>query len=286
LIAVNHRHALILEGAQAASDARDSVGIDLVAPVDIYAVAEAMGVRVRFLPVSMEGFYRKSSPPRVMLSALRPLARRAFTCAHEIGHHWFGHGSTIDELQGDDRHDFDIPEEILANAFAGFMLMPSIGLRRAFNSRGWKPATANPQQILTIASEFGVGYETLLTHLSMTLGDMPRSVQTALGKWTPQRIREKLLGDADAEGLVILDEKQQTTGVDLEDGYAVAVPMDATVSGSVLAPRQAIAGFDVFDAVGRGRATIKTAQWQVEARVAPQKFIGPANYRFLEDPDE
>jgi Zn-dependent peptidase ImmA (M78 family) len=281
-----NRRSLVLEGAQAASDARDSVGIDLVAPVDIYAVAEAIGIRVRFLPVSMEGFYRKGSPPRVMLSALRPLARRAFTCAHEIGHHWFGHGSTIDELQGDDRHDSDIAEEILANAFAGFMLMPSIGLRRAFNSRGWKPATGNPLQILTIASEFGVGYETLLTHLSMTLGDMPRWVRTELGKWTPQRIRKKVLGDADADGLVILDEKHQTASVDLEDGYALAVPTGATISGSVLTPRQAIAGFDVYDAVGRGRATIKTAQWQAEARVAPQKFIGPANYRFLEDPDE
>jgi Zn-dependent peptidase ImmA (M78 family) len=283
---VVNRRSLVLEGAQAASDARDSVGINLIAPVDIYAVAEAIGIRVRFLPVSMEGFYRKGSPPRVMLSALRPLARRAFTCAHEIGHDWFGHGSTIDELQGDDRHDSDIPEEILANAFAGFMLMPSIGLRRAFNSRGWKPATANPLQILTIASEFGVGYETLLTHLSVTLGDMPRSVRTELGKWTPQRIRKKVLGDADADGLVILDEKHQTAGVDLEDGYALAVPTGATVSGPVLTPRQAITGLDVYNAVGRGRATIKTAQWQAEARVAPQNFIGPATYRFLEDPDE
>ena len=281
-----NRRALILQGARAASDARDSVGVDLVAPVNIYAVAEAMGVRVRFLPVSMEGFYRKGSPPRVMLSALRPLARRAFTCAHEVGHHWFGHGSTIDELQGDNRHDSVIPEEILANAFAGFMLMPSIGLRRAFNSRGWKPATADPVQILTISSEFGVGYETLLIHLAITLGDMPRSVQTELAKWTPQRIRKKLLGDADADGMVILDEKHQTSGVDLEDGYALAVPAGATVSGSVLSPRQPIAGFDVYDAVSRGRATITTAHWQAEARVAPQKFVGPANYRFLEDPDE
>lgn len=281
-----NRRALILKGAQAASDARDSVGIDLVAPVDIYTVAEAMGVRVRFLPVSMEGFYRRGSPPRVMLSALRPLARRAFTCAHELGHHWFGHGSTIDEINGDDRQDSDIPQEILANAFAGFMLMPSIGLRRAFNGRGWKPATATPLQILTIASEFGVGYETLLTHLSMTLGEMPNSVRTELGKWTPQRVRKKLLGDADADGLVILDEKQQSAGVDLEAGYALAVPTGAAVSGPVLTLRQAIAGFDVYNAVGRGRATIKTPQWQAEARVAPQKFIGPANYRFLEDPDE
>jgi hypothetical protein len=234
----------------------------------------------------MEGFYLKGSPPRVMLSALRPLARRAFTCAHELGHHWFGHGSTIDELQGDDRHGSNIPEEILANAFAGFILMPSIGLRRAFNSRGWKPATADPVQILTISSEFGVGYETLLTHLAITLGDMPRSVLAELAKWTPQRIRKKLLGDADADGLVILDERHQTGGVDLEDGYALAVPTGAAVSGSVLSPRQPIAGFDVYDAIGRGRAKITTAHWHAEARVAPQKFIGNASYRFLEDPDE
>lgn len=280
------RRSIILEGATAASAVRDRLGLDLVAPVDIYAVAEAMSIRVRFLPVSMEGFYRNGSPPRIMLSALRPLARRAFTCAHEIGHHWFGHGSTIDELAADDRHDSDIPEEILVNAFAAFMLMPSIGVRRAFNSRGWKPTTADPVQILTIASEFGVGYETLLTYLSMTLNDMPRNIRSELGKWTPQRIRKHLLGDDGAHGLVILDERQRSKGVDLEEGYALAVPTDTEVIGDVLTPRQSIEGFDVYDAVGRGRATIATPAWQAEIRVMPTQFIGPANYRFLEDPDE
>ncbi|MFA6965262.1 ImmA/IrrE family metallo-endopeptidase [Bosea sp. (in: a-proteobacteria)] len=280
------RRRLILDGARAASDARDQVGLDLIDPVDVYALAEAMGIRVRFLPVSMEGFYRKAIPPRIMLSALRPLARKAFTCAHEVGHHWFGHGSTIDELKSDERQDSDIPEEILANAFAAFILMPSIGVRRAFNSRGWKPATANPIQILTIASEFGVGYETLLTHLSVTLNDMPRDVRVELGKWAPQRIRKKLLGDGEADGLVILDDHQRCASVDLEEGYALAVPTGATLTGDVLTPRQSIDGFDVYDAVGRGRATVTTPRWQVEARVAPTRFIGPANYRFLEDPDD
>jgi Zn-dependent peptidase ImmA (M78 family) len=277
---------LILKGAQAASDARDKHGLDLIEPVDIYAVAEAMGIRVRFLPVSMEGFYRKGIPPRIMLSALRPLARKAFTCAHEIGHHWFGHGSTLDELKSDDRLDSNIPEEILANAFAAFILMPSIGVRRAFNSRGWKPATATPTQILTIASEFGVGYETLLTHLSVTLNDMSRSMCDDLRKWTPQRIRKRVLGDDEAEGLVILDNQQRSEKIDLEEGYALAVPSGATVSGDVLTPRQSIQEFDVYDALGRGRATVSTGHWQAEIGVAPSQFIGPANYRYLEDPDE
>jgi len=281
-----NRRTLILDGAQAASDVRDQLGLDLIAPVDPYAIAEDLGIRVRFLPVSMEGFYQKGSPPRIMLSALRPLARKAFTCAHEVGHHWFGHGSTIDELKSDDREDSDIPEEILANAFAAFLLMPTIAMRRAFNSRGWKPATANPMQILTIASEFGVGYETLFTHLSVTLSDMPHGVRNELSKWTPQRIRKRLLGHDDADGLVILDDKQQATSVDLDEGYALAVPTGAGVSGAALIERQSIEGFDIYDAVARGRATITTAAWQTEARVAPAKFVGAANYRFLEDPDE
>jgi Zn-dependent peptidase ImmA (M78 family) len=201
-----NRRTLILDGAQAASDVRDQLGLDLIAPIDPYAVAEGLGIRVRFLPVSMEGFYQKSQPPRILLSALRPLVRKAFTCAHEVGHHWFGHGSTIDELKGDDRGDSDIPEEILANAFAAFLLMPTIAVRRALNSRGWKPDTLNPMQALTIASEFGVGYETLLTHLSITLNDMSRATRTELSKWTPQRIRKRILGDDEAEGLFILDE--------------------------------------------------------------------------------
>lgn len=280
------RRTLILQGAQAASDARDQLGLDQTVPVDIYEVAEALAVRVRFLNVSMEGFYRKGKPPLIMLSALRPLARKAFTCAHELGHHWFGHGSTIDELQADDRHPSDIPEEILANAFAAFMLLPTIGVRRAFNSRGWKVPTATPMQILTIASEFGVGYDTLLAHLAITLNDMPRHLREELGKWGPQRIRKRLLGTDDTEGLVILDGAHRASSVDLDAGFALAVPHGATVSGNVLVQRPPIADFDVYDAVGRGRATVETETWKVEARVAPPKFIGPAGYRFLEDPDE
>lgn len=280
------RRTLILDGAQAASDVRDQLGLDLIAPVDPYAIAEGLGIRVRFLPVSMEGFYQKGNPPRIMLSALRPLVRKAFTCAHEVGHHWFGHGSTIDELKADDRRDSEIPEEILANAFAAFLLMPTIAMRRAFNIRGWKPATANPVQILTIASEFGVGFETLLTHLSVTLNDMPHNVRNDLSKWTPQRIRKRLLGHDDSDGLVILDEKQRSSTVDLDEGYALAVPTGAAVTGASLSKSHSIEGYDIYDAVARGRANITTDSWQAEARVAPEKFVGAANYRFLEDPDE
>ena len=81
--------------------------------------------------------YDREPKPRIHVSALRPLARRTFTCAHELGHHVFGHGSTIDELRDDQSKSAERPpNEILADAFAAFVLMPTLGLREAFTKRG------------------------------------------------------------------------------------------------------------------------------------------------------
>ena len=91
---------------------------------------------MRFNNINMAGMYQRGLPPRIHLSA-RPLQRRAYNCAHELGHHVFGHGSSIDELREDAKSQpWDDPKEFLADTFAGFILMPIIGLRRAFSVRG------------------------------------------------------------------------------------------------------------------------------------------------------
>jgi hypothetical protein len=55
-----------------------------------------LGVTVRFNNINMEGMYQRGAPPRIHLSARRPLSRRTYNCAHELGHHVFGHGSSIE----------------------------------------------------------------------------------------------------------------------------------------------------------------------------------------------
>src|SRR5690242_15432722 len=117
-----NRHDLHRDGMRGAADCRDQLDLDPFAPVDPYDIAARLGVKVVFLDTSMEGFYFKQPTPRILLSSMRPVPRRAFTCAHEIGHHWFGHGSTIDQLKEDERSDSSKPEEVLANAFAGALL--------------------------------------------------------------------------------------------------------------------------------------------------------------------
>lgn len=280
------KRSLIQDAAQAASDAREQGGLDLVEPIDVYGLAATLGVRVRFTNINMEGFYQKGSPPRILLSSLRPLARRAFTCGHELGHHWFGHGTTMDELQTDDRSDNENPNEILANAFGGFVLMPPIGIRGAFNTRNWDIPTATPSQMLTVASEFGVGYRTLLTHLAHMMRDLPVSRKTELAKVDPQRIRKDLLGENDLNGLTILDAHHEAKSIELEVGRGLMVPKGTLLSGAFLGPAKTYPTFDLYRATKRGLMTIKNSSWTVELRISPQKVVGPAQHRFMEDPDE
>src|ERR1700692_2836599 len=102
-VRMSDRHALAHQAMLASITARQTAKFDLHSPICIYQLCEAHEVTVRFNDIgSMEGMYDRGPKPRILLSALRPLARRAYTCGHELGHHIFCHGSTIDELRNED----------------------------------------------------------------------------------------------------------------------------------------------------------------------------------------
>ena len=184
-----NRRALATQAMQAAIATRAKAKLDQHGPICIYGLCETLGVTVRFNNINMEGMYQRGAPPRIHLSARRPLPRRAYNCAHELGHHVFGHGSSIDELREDAKeHPWEDPKEFLADTFAGFTLMPIMGLRRAFAVRGWTPETATAAQMFTIACDFGVGY----AHApDASVGrreyDLARPRAAALQRVTPRR---------------------------------------------------------------------------------------------------
>ncbi|MFN8557578.1 MAG: ImmA/IrrE family metallo-endopeptidase [Dehalococcoidia bacterium] len=100
------------------------------------------------------------------VAARRPMARRNYTCAHELGTTVQAR-RTIDELAQDERLTVATnPNEFLAETFAGFLLMPTLGVRKAFADRGWSASTATPWELFTVACSFGVGYTTLIRHLA------------------------------------------------------------------------------------------------------------------------
>lgn len=289
-----HRRALATHAMQAAIDTRAKAKHDQIGPICVYGLCETLGVLVRFNNVNMEGMYQQGSPPRIHLSARRPLPRRAYNCAHELGHHVFGHGSSVDELRKNAMaQSWEDPKEFLADTFAGFILMPIIGLRRAFSVRGWKPETATPAQLFVVACEFGVGYTTLLTHLSAGVKLLSHGRAAAMKRVTPKALRREILGALTPEPLIVVDHHRTALTLDAEVQTLLLLPPSAEVAGDGLLFERNLATGCLFRAVKPGIYRASACDWAIFVRVAPvQKdetcgYIGLARYRHLEeDPDE
>src|SRR5260370_972533 len=183
-------------------EVREEAGLPFGTPLNVFDLCEMLTpkVRVRFANYSMEGCYCRSERPLIEVSALRPLGRRVFNTAHELGHHALGHtGMRLDEQLEEGRADPAAePEEYAANAFAGFLLMPKIGVRRAFTSRGWTIANIVPEQVFVVACHFGVGYLTLVNHLAYGLREIRLAIAEQLKKARLPAIRQAILGSKGA----------------------------------------------------------------------------------------
>ena len=266
---INHR-ALATQAVRAAATTRAKAKLGQAEPICIYGLCETLGIVVRFNNINMEGMYQRGRPPRIHVSARRPLARRAYNCAHELGHHVFGHGSSVDELREEAKaQPWDDPKEFLADTFAGFILMPTLGLRRAFSIRGWTPEAATSSQIFTIACEFGVGYATLLTHLSASAKMMSRSRAATLRKLTPKALRNGILDGPTPEPLIVVDRHRAAPTLDAEVKTLLLLPPETKVSGGGLVFEQDLAPGRLFRAVKPGVFQARADKWTVFVRVAP-----------------
>lgn len=272
-------------------DVRMNAGLGVKDPVCIFGLCESLGVRVRFVDVSMEGLYVRSKvgSPEILISAQRPIPRRVFTCAHELGHHVFGHGFSVDEMVGRAEEDegFD-PDEFLVDTFAGFLLIPTIGLRRAFSVRGLNHKAASPLQLFTIACAFGVGYETLIKHMTYSLRMYTRSELKVLMRHGPKRIRTGVLGFETSDPLVIVDDHWRLPTIDLEVRGRVLLPDWATVTGDHLEFEGSTSSGKLYLArrPGISRVTREGSDWAAFVRVSRYQFAGLSRYRHLEDEDD
>jgi hypothetical protein len=235
----------------------------------------------------MEGMYSGGEPPRILVSSRRPLVRRVFTCGHELGHHEFGHGTTIDEMKEEAAALKDEnPDEFLVNAFSSFALIPTIGVRGAFSRRGVKMHVATPEQMFAVASNFGVGYATLINHLAYGVQEIALGHARTLLRSTPKSIRKTLLGDDSAEPLVLVDAWWTGKPVDAEVGSSLLLPGGSAVEGGVLEKAGSAAAGDIYKAARAGIGRVRIAPGAEHfVRVMPKAYVGLARYRNLEDDD-
>ena len=278
-------------GARGAVEVR--YGLDLADedPVCVYELAADLGVNVRFQGGNSFGGMYDNQSKTVLVPARHPPGRQAFTCAHELGHWYFGHGSRIDEVEeeGSRLADRDLPEERLVNAFAAHLLMPLRAVKAAFRRRGWDPARSTPLQVYTVASQLGIGYSTLVYHLRSALCLIGSPHAEALLKTSPKKLRAELLGSdlPTTAHLVIADALWSRVAVDLRVGDVAILPAGVSLAGKSAALCGETGQGALVTALRPGLTQAQTpgAGWSAFLRVSRHGYVGLSKYRFLEEPD-
>lgn len=286
---VRDRRRLVIEAAMRAYSVRSDAGLTLDVPLCVFDLATGMGLDVWFKATPrMEGMYCKDPGPSIVVSSLRPAGRQAYTGGHELGHHVFGHGTRVDELLGEGGRGSDQEEELLADCFAGFLLMPKAAVVRGFSCRGWNSATVMPDQVFTVAGWLGVGYDALITHMQANLGLVDGRRAAALRKDTPKKIKSRLLGLDCTEELIIADRHWEGRAIDLQVGDAIMTMPGVAIEH----PGLAAATANLFNPVlrgtapGTGRIHDPASGWAAFVRVSRRGYVGRARFRHLEEADD
>jgi len=285
-----NRKELVQTATVTALRTRKKAGYSLWDPICVYDLAEKLEVEVRFSDIpSMEGVYLGASNPTVIVSSLRPLGRQNFTCAHELGHHVFGHGAQYDELveQRSTARRFDT-NEFQADCFAGALLMPKVAVSRGFSLRGWNPAVCPPESFYVIATWLGVGYRTLIHHMWKALGMLSQHRVQSLLRHSPIAVRSAIVGRDCPEHLVVVDHHWCGRAVDLQVTDLIRLPVEVNIEGTCaeMFEKNEVMTLARAARPGIGRIVANESDWCTYLRVSRKNYIGRGKYRFEEEIDD
>ncbi|MCX6641983.1 MAG: ImmA/IrrE family metallo-endopeptidase [Candidatus Bathyarchaeota archaeon] len=278
---------LARQGLSGALKARLQAGSTKKDPVCVYDLAAKLGLEVRFIGgKSFGGMYSKISNV-ILIPSLRPPGRRSMTCAHEIGHWFFGHGSRLDAVDDEDFSDNSVDDR-LANFFGHNLLMPPWTVKYEFHLHSLDPRTCGPIGIYKIANQLGVAYGGLVRQLHQTLHAISRVTAKNLLDIAPAQIRADILSITETKHLVIADTTWHSVPIDLEVGDYAILPLGADVDDKHLRPIQEGNLGLVLQATSPGisNASVPSRDWATFIRVSRREFTGLSMYRHLEEADD
>jgi len=286
---MERRKNLAREGLTEALRLRLHHNIELHEAICPYDLAEKLGVRVYFdnsMP-SMEAAYVNSNPSKIIVTSLRPIGRMAYSCAHEIGHHVFGHGSHIDEVKEQTRKTKKDSDEFLAEVFAAFLLMPKLAVNYGFSKRKWSCPDCTPRQVFIVASWLGVGYTTLVTHMCHTLRLITTVKAKELLKVSPGRIKQELVGKRSLKNVFWIDKHWVGRPIDVCVGDLIITEETLELERHIAEPVSLRLTEQAFLALhpGIGRLHTHDESCAMFVRVSRQEYKGWGRYRHLEDPE-
>lgn len=269
-----------------AEQSRGKARVLATEPIDpIDASCDVFGCEVVFkaLP-SLEGIYSTEPRPTIVIGSERPYGRQYFTCAHELGHHVFGHGTSLDELEADFSACSD--EEYAANVFASYFLVSKLAFLAAIKERGFRVAEISPWQMFKLAHYFGVGYSTIINHACYALEVITATQRKHLLGYQPKSFKEVMQIPTSSD-VFVADYHWKKKALNACVGDYILLPSDCEVSDN----GERILYIDQYDNLARfkvvspgyARALSMENDWGINIRLSKKCYEGFAQYRFLED---
>jgi len=279
-----NRAQLAKEALTASSKLRKRYGYDLSAPVNIFDLCDMAGVPVRFVDINMEGMYVQLGEgvrSMIFVSALRPFHRKIYTCAHEFGHHYFGHGFSVDQITSSPGGYSE--EEFLVDTLASFLLLPPIGLKAAFAKRNIEINKATAIDCFMIASCFGVGYSTMINHLAFNahIGELQAS---RLLRQSLKAIKSSIAGEDLGATLFAFDRHAANRTIDMETTGFILFPTDVEIEETAnLVFYKHVPLGNLYKAIQSGitRVYSTTKDWSCFVRIQQFKYVGLGKFRHL-----
>jgi hypothetical protein len=272
-----------------ADNVRMELGLDMYQPINIFDTCIKMKIPVRFVDINMEGMYvcqEDGKSPVILISNQRPYPRRCFTCAHELGHHRFGHGTKLDVLSEQNNHSSsNHQDELLVDSFAGALLMPVAGIHAEFAKRSLKPNHASPLQFYIISSIFGTGYQSLITHCRANKIISPAKEKSLL-KFSPAKILDHLVGpELPKTHFKVFDCHSIISALDLEVLNYLILPSEFVIEGDHLKKLKELKNSNVYIANKPGivRSFAANSNRSFFIRIQKSGYMGLAEFRHLEN---
>lgn len=261
---------------------------EAICPFD---AGEKLGVETRLIDLpSMEGMYiADKDDPKIIISCLRPPGRRTFTCAHELGHHVFGHGAQFDELRAEQtEYRKSDPKEHTADTFAAFFLMPKATIDSGISKRGFRYGTLQPREVYALANWLGVGYGTLVYHLRYGISAILHEQTQRLLSAEPRKIRAEFLGRSTTSNLHIVDTNWLGRPIDCEVGDYLIVPREIGNEGRPLIRSEESDVGNVLEIIGPGigRVFHPSGRWSSFVRASRRSYSGRCCFRFEEEEEQ
>jgi hypothetical protein len=137
--------------------------------------------------------------------------------------------------------------------------------------------------VFVVSQDLGVGFTSLLDHMSESLHLLDRGRAASLGKIRLPKIREDLCSVTVEHDLVPVGARWGARPVDLEVGDVALLPDGARFAGSCasLADRLLLA-----TTAGIGELSVPGRATAISVRVSRRPFVGRAVYRHLEEADD